>query len=53
LVGLTTVPAYIRIANDNESLVMALVENIQRHDLILLKFSYQRLIDEIQLTQSK
>ena len=33
LVGLTTVPAYIRIANDNESLVMALVENIQRHDL--------------------
>jgi ParB family chromosome partitioning protein len=31
--GWLTVPAYIRIANDNESLVMALVENIQRHDL--------------------
>jgi ParB family chromosome partitioning protein len=55
LVGLTTVPAYIRIANDNESLVMALVENIQRHDLdpIEIALSYQRLIDEIQLTQSK
>jgi ParB family chromosome partitioning protein len=53
LVGLTTVPAYIRIANDNESLVMALVENIQRHDLdpIEIALSYQRLIDEIQLTQ--
>ncbi len=33
LVGLTTVPAYIRLANDNDSLVMALVENIQRHQL--------------------
>src|SRR5690606_26651369 len=33
LAGLKTVPAYIRIANDNDSLVMALVENIQRHDL--------------------
>lgn len=55
LVGLTTVPAYIRIANDNESLVMALVENIQRHDLdpIEIALSYQRLIDEIQLTQEQ
>jgi len=55
LIGLTSVPAYIRIANDNESLVMALVENIQRHDLdpIEIAISYQRLIEEIQLTQEK
>lgn len=53
--GLKTVPAYIRIANDNESLVMALVENIQRHDLdpIEIALSYQRLMDEIQLTQEQ
>lgn len=55
LAGLTVIPAYIRIANDNESLVMALVENIQRHDLdpIEIALSYQRLIDEIQLTQEQ
>jgi ParB family chromosome partitioning protein len=55
LAGLTVVPAYIRIANDNESLIMALVENIQRHDLdpIEIALSYQRLIDEIQLTQEQ
>ena len=55
LVGLKTVPSYIRIANDNESLIMALVENIQRHDLdpIEIALSYQRLIDEIQLTQEQ
>ncbi|MCX6171868.1 MAG: ParB/RepB/Spo0J family partition protein [Flavobacterium sp.] len=53
--GLKTIPAYIRIANDNESLIMALVENIQRHDLdpIEIALSYQRLIDEIQLTQEQ
>lgn len=55
LAGLETIPAYIRIANDNESLVMALVENIQRHDLdpIEIALSYQRLMDEIQLTQEQ
>ena len=55
LIGLTTVPAYIRLANDNESLVMALVENIQRHDLdpIEVAISYQRLIEEISLTQEE
>lgn len=55
LAGLTHIPSYIRIANDNESLVMALVENIQRHDLdpIEIALSYQRLIDEIQLTQEQ
>ena len=55
IVGLKTVPAYIRLADDNESLTMALVENIQRHDLdpIEIALSYQRLIDEIQLTQEQ
>ena len=55
LIGLPTIPAYIRIANDNESLVMALVENIQRHDLdpIEIALSYQRLMEEIQLTQEQ
>ena len=55
LAGLEVIPAYIRIANDNESLTMALVENIQRHDLdpIEIALSYQRLIDEIQLTQEQ
>lgn len=55
LAGLNVIPAYIRIANDNESLIMALVENIQRHDLdpIEIALSYQRLIDEIQLTQEQ
>ncbi|MEL6484356.1 MAG: ParB/RepB/Spo0J family partition protein, partial [Bacteroidota bacterium] len=54
-VGLETIPAYIRIANDQESLEMALVENIQRQDLdpIEIALSYQRLIDEIQVTQEK
>ncbi len=55
LIGLETIPAYIRIANDQESLEMALVENIQRQDLdpIEIALSYQRLIDEIKLTQEK
>ncbi|MDT0645185.1 ParB/RepB/Spo0J family partition protein [Zunongwangia sp. F260] len=55
LIGLETVPAYIRIANDQESLEMALVENIQRQDLdpIEIALSYQRLMDEISLTQEQ
>ena len=55
LVGLKTIPAYIRIANDQESLEMALVENIQRQDLdpIEIALSYQRLLDEIDLTQEQ
>jgi len=53
LVGLKTIPAYVRIANDQESLEMALVENIQRQDLdpIEIALSYERLIQEIELTQ--
>lgn len=55
LIGLETIPAFIRIANDQESLEMALVENIQRQDLdpIEIALSYQRLIDEINLTQEQ
>jgi ParB family chromosome partitioning protein len=55
LIGLTTIPAYVRIANDQESLEMALVENIQRKDLdpIEIALSYQRLINEIDLTQEQ
>ncbi len=55
LVGLKTIPAYIRIANDQETLEMALVENIQRQDLdpIEIALSYQRLLEEIDLTQER
>ncbi len=55
LIGLETIPAYIRIANDQESLEMALVENIQRQDLdpIEIALSYQRLIEEINVTQEE
>ena len=53
--GLEKIPAYVRLANDQESLEMALVENIQRQDLdpIEIGLSYQRLIDEIKLTQEQ
>jgi len=55
LAGLTEVPAYIRVANDQAMLEMALVENIQREDLnaIEVGLSYQRLIDECSLTQDQ
>lgn len=55
LIGNKSVPAYIRLANDQEMLEMALVENIQRKNLdpIEVALSYQRLIDEIQLTQEE
>ena len=55
LAGLNTIPAYIRVANDQEMLEMALVENIQRKNLDALEIalSYQLLIDECQLTQEK
>ena len=50
-----SIPAYIRIANDQQSLEMALVENIQRENLdpIEIALCYQRLIDEIMLTQDE
>ena len=55
LAGLTSVPAYIRIANDQSMLEMALVENIQREELdaIEVAISYKRLIDECVLTQEQ
>jgi ParB family transcriptional regulator, chromosome partitioning protein len=55
LAGLTTIPAYIRIANDQAMLEMALVENIQREELdaIEISLAYQRLIDEVKLTQEE
>ena len=55
LAGLKAIPAFVRIANDNESLEMALVENIQRQDLdpIEIALSYERLLSEIKLTQEQ
>ncbi len=55
LAGKKTIPAYVRLANDQEMLEMALVENIQRQDLdaIEIALSYQQLIDEIKLTQEE
>lgn len=55
LAGLTAVPCYVRIANDEEMLEMALVENIQRENLdaIEVALSFQRLIDECDLTQEE
>jgi len=53
LAGLEKIPAFVRIANDQEMLEMALVENIQRENLnpIEVALSYQRLIEECKLTQ--
>ena len=55
LAGLKTIPAYIRVANDQGMLEMAIVENIQREDLNALEvaLSYKRLIDECGLTQEE
>lgn len=52
LAGLEKIPAYVRVANDQTMLEMALVENIQREDLnpIEVAISYKRLIDECELT---
>lgn len=54
LAGLEEIPAYIRIANDQEMMEMALVENIQREQLnaIEVAITYQRLIDEFDLTHA-
>ena len=55
LIGAKTIPAYVRIANDQEMLEMALVENIQRKDLdpIEVALSYRQLIEEVKLTQEQ
>jgi len=53
MAGLDSIPAYIRTAEDENMLEMALVENIQREDLdsIEVAISYQRLLEEVGLTQ--
>jgi len=55
LAGLKKIPTYIRIANDQEMLEMALVENIQRKQLnpIEVALSYKRLMEECKLTQER
>jgi ParB family chromosome partitioning protein len=55
LAGLTEVPVYIRAANDQEMLEMALIENIQRENLnaIEVAISFQRMLDECSLKQEE
>lgn len=55
IAGLKTIPAFIRVANDEQMLEMALIENIHRQNLnaIEVAISYKRLIDECDLTQEK
>ena len=55
IAGLTHVPAFIRTADDQAMLELALVENIQREDLdaVEVAISYQRLIEECKLTQEQ
>jgi ParB family chromosome partitioning protein len=55
LAGLTAVPAYVRTADDQQMLEMALIENIQRENLnpIEISLSYQRLISECNLKQEE
>ena len=55
LAGLLEVPCYVRNANDQESLEIALIENIQREDLNALEIgrSYERLLEECSLTHEE
>lgn len=55
IAGLRVIPAYIRIANDQAMLEMAIIENVQRENLnaIEIAMSYKRLIDECNLTQDQ
>lgn len=55
LAGLTEIPAYVRTANDQQMLEMALIENIQRENLnaIEMALSFQRMIDECNLKQEE
>ena len=55
LAGLSSVPAYIRTANDSELTEMALIDNIQREDLnaIEVALTFKKLIDQYELTQEK
>jgi ParB family transcriptional regulator, chromosome partitioning protein len=53
--GLTEIPVYVRVADDQTMLEMAIIENVQRKDLnaIEIALSYQRLIDECNITQEQ
>jgi ParB family chromosome partitioning protein len=55
LAGLTEIPAYVRVANDQEMLEMAIIENVQREDLnpIEISLSYKRLLEECDLKQEE
>ena len=55
MAGLSSIPAYIRTADDENMMQMALVENIQREDLnaIEIALAYQNLIEQYDLTQEK
>jgi ParB family chromosome partitioning protein len=55
MAGLETIPVFVRVANDEQMLEMALIENIHRENLnaIEIAISYQRLIDECNLTQEQ
>ena len=55
LAGLRTIPAYIRTADDENVMEMALIENIQREDLnsVEIALAYQHLIEQYNLTQEK
>ena len=55
IAGLTKIPAYIRLADDQGMLEMALIENIQREELNAMEiaFSYKRLLDECSLNQEQ
>jgi ParB family chromosome partitioning protein len=55
IAGLTNIPAYIRLADDQGMLEMALIENIQREELNAMEiaFSYKRLLDECSLNQEQ
>lgn len=54
-IGLKTIPSFVRVANDQETLEMALVENIQRKDLdpIEIAISYKRLIEELKISHDQ
>lgn len=55
MAGLKTIPAYIRTANDENVMEMALIENIQREDLnsVEIALAYQHLLDQYKLTQER
>ena len=55
MAGLNKIPAFIRVANDEQMLELALIENIHRENLTAIEvaISYQRLIDECSLTQEE